>query len=58
MFLLSKFVMFFWDNLIYGNIMLYMSLGLMQEHLSTSASQPASHVERVHSKMKRGAVLI
>jgi hypothetical protein len=24
MFLLSKFVMFFWDNIIYGNIMLYM----------------------------------
>jgi hypothetical protein len=29
MFLLSKFVMFFWANLIYGNIMLYMSLGLV-----------------------------
>jgi hypothetical protein len=29
MFLLSKFVMFFWDNLIYGNVMLYMSLGLV-----------------------------
>ena len=29
MFLLSKFVMFFWANLIYGNIMLYMSLGLI-----------------------------
>jgi hypothetical protein len=28
MFLLSKFVMFFWANLIYGNVMLYMSLGL------------------------------
>jgi hypothetical protein len=24
-----KFVMFFWANLIYGNIMLYMSLGLI-----------------------------
>jgi hypothetical protein len=29
MFLLSKFVMLFWANLIYGNIMLYMSLGLV-----------------------------
>jgi hypothetical protein len=29
MLLLSKFVMFFWANLIYGNIMLYMSLGLV-----------------------------
>jgi hypothetical protein len=29
MFLLLKFVMFFWANLIYGNIMLYMSLGLI-----------------------------
>jgi hypothetical protein len=29
MFLLSKFVMFFWANLIYGNVMLYMSLGLV-----------------------------
>jgi hypothetical protein len=29
MFLLSNFVMFFWANLIYGNIMLYMSLGLV-----------------------------
>jgi hypothetical protein len=29
MFLLSKFVMFFWANLIYGNFMLYMSLGLI-----------------------------
>jgi hypothetical protein len=29
MFLLSKFVMFFWANLIYGNVMLYMSLGLI-----------------------------
>jgi hypothetical protein len=29
MLLLSKFVMFFWANLIYGNIMLYMSLGLI-----------------------------
>jgi hypothetical protein len=28
-FLLSKFVMLFWDNLIYGNVMLYMSLGLV-----------------------------
>jgi hypothetical protein len=28
MFLLSKFVIFFWDNLIFGNAMLYMSLGL------------------------------
>jgi hypothetical protein len=28
---------------------------LMQEHLSTSASQPASHVERMHSKIKREA---
>jgi hypothetical protein len=27
MFLLSKFVMFFWANIVYGNIMLYMSLG-------------------------------
>jgi hypothetical protein len=27
MLLLSKFVMFFWANLIYGNVMLYMSLG-------------------------------
>jgi hypothetical protein len=29
MFLLSKFVMFFWAKLIYGNVMLYMSLGLL-----------------------------
>ena len=29
MFLLSMFVMFFWANLIYGNVMLYMSLGLI-----------------------------
>jgi hypothetical protein len=29
MFLLSKFAMFFSANLIYGNIMLYMSLGLV-----------------------------
>jgi hypothetical protein len=29
MLLLSKFVMFFWANLIYGNVMLYMSLGLV-----------------------------
>jgi hypothetical protein len=29
MFLLLKFVMFFWANLIYGNAMLYMSLGLV-----------------------------
>jgi hypothetical protein len=29
MFLLLKFVMFFWANLIYGNVMLYMSLGLV-----------------------------
>jgi hypothetical protein len=29
MFLLSKFVMLFWANLIYGNVMLYMSLGLV-----------------------------
>src|ERR1700722_9556378 len=29
MFLLSKFVMFFGANLIYGNVMLYMSLGLI-----------------------------
>jgi hypothetical protein len=29
MFLPLKFVMFFWANLIYGNIMLYMSLGLI-----------------------------
>jgi hypothetical protein len=29
MFLLSKFVMLFWANLIYGNVMLYMSLGLI-----------------------------
>jgi hypothetical protein len=28
MFLPLKFVMFFWANLIYGNVMLYMSLGL------------------------------
>jgi hypothetical protein len=28
MFPLSKFVMFFWANHIYGNAMLYMSLGL------------------------------
>jgi hypothetical protein len=29
MLLLSKFVMFFWANLIYGNVMFYMSLGLV-----------------------------
>jgi hypothetical protein len=29
MLLLSEFVMFFWANLIYGNIMLYMSLGFV-----------------------------
>jgi hypothetical protein len=29
MLLLSKFVMFFWANVIYGNVMLYMSLGLV-----------------------------
>ena len=29
MLLLSNFVIFFWDNLIYGNVMLYMSLGLV-----------------------------
>jgi hypothetical protein len=29
MLLLSKFVMLFWANLIYGNVMLYMSLGLV-----------------------------
>jgi hypothetical protein len=29
MLLLSKFVMLFWANLIYGNAMLYMSLGLV-----------------------------
>jgi hypothetical protein len=29
MFLLSNFVMFFWANLIYRNVMLYMSLGLI-----------------------------
>jgi hypothetical protein len=29
MLFLSKFVMFFWANIIYGNIMLYMSLGLV-----------------------------
>jgi hypothetical protein len=28
MFLPLKFVMFFWANLIYGNVMFYMSLGL------------------------------
>jgi hypothetical protein len=28
MFPLSKFVILFWDNHIYGNVMLYMSLGL------------------------------
>jgi hypothetical protein len=27
--LLLKFVMFFWANLIYGNVMLYMSVGLV-----------------------------
>jgi hypothetical protein len=29
MFLLSIFVIFFWANIIYGNVMLYMSLGLV-----------------------------
>jgi hypothetical protein len=29
MLLLLKFVMFFWANLIYGNIMMYMNLGLV-----------------------------
>jgi hypothetical protein len=29
MLLLSKFVMLFWANLIYGNVMLYMSIGLV-----------------------------
>jgi hypothetical protein len=29
MLLLSKFLMIFWDNIIYGNVMLYMSLGLI-----------------------------
>jgi hypothetical protein len=28
---------------------------MMQEHLSTSASQPASHVSEFKSKLKRGA---
>jgi hypothetical protein len=39
-------------------LMILQLRSMMQEHLSTSASQPAIHVKRTHSKLKGGAILI
>jgi hypothetical protein len=43
MLLLLKFVMFFWANLIYGNVMLYMSLGLRTFSMVSCPLQMLSH---------------